>query len=112
MAPGHRVRAAGSGRRAGHAGAYRPGGKPPPHGRSPPPGLGQGRAGGGRRPGPAGAAPGSLSCYAHYLDGNGRDPATRTYEAPAAGVWELVVESRRTSPVFATAFRLTATITG
>ncbi|MEU0369338.1 S8 family serine peptidase [Streptomyces sp. NPDC006283] len=57
------------------------------------------------------AAPGSLSCYANYHDGNGCDPATRTYEAPAAGVWELVVESRRTSPSFANPFRLTATVT-
>ncbi|MFC5900446.1 S8 family serine peptidase [Streptomyces zhihengii] len=57
------------------------------------------------------AGPGSLSCYANYAGGNGCDPGTRTYEAPAAGVWELVVESRRTSPSFTNPFRLTATVT-
>ncbi|MEV4684746.1 S8 family serine peptidase [Streptomyces kurssanovii] len=57
------------------------------------------------------AAPGSLSCYSGYLDGNGCDPSTRTYKAPAAGVWELVVESRRTSPLLDNPYRLTATVT-
>ncbi|MEU1893193.1 S8 family serine peptidase [Streptomyces pristinaespiralis] len=57
------------------------------------------------------AAPGSLSCYSGYLGGNGCDPAARTYKAPAAGVWELVVESRRTSALLDNPYRLTATVT-
>ncbi|WP_244258133.1 S8 family serine peptidase [Streptomyces sp. Tu 2975] len=57
------------------------------------------------------AAPGSLSCYSGYLDGNGCDPSARTYKAPAAGVWELVVESRRTTPLLHNPYRLTVTVT-
>ncbi|MFG2871513.1 S8 family serine peptidase [Streptomyces sp. NPDC048338] len=57
------------------------------------------------------SAAGTIYCYNGYLDGYGCDPRTRTYDAPAAGVWELVVESRRTSPLWANPFRLRATVT-
>ncbi|BCJ75186.1 serine protease [Catellatospora sp. IY07-71] len=50
-------------------------------------------------------------CYAGYLDGNGCDPAARTYTNPLAGVWEFVVESRRTSPLLDNPFQLQASIT-
>ena len=50
-------------------------------------------------------------CYAGYLEGNGCNPTTRTYNNPSAGVWELVVESRRTSPLLDNPYHLEATIT-
>ncbi|MFH9727883.1 hypothetical protein ACH4M4_33700 [Streptomyces sp. NPDC017254] len=53
---------------------------------------------------------GTVYCYNNYFDGNGCDPKNRTYSAPAFGVWELVVESRRASPLWANPYRLTATI--
>ncbi|MDX3771764.1 MULTISPECIES: S8 family serine peptidase [unclassified Streptomyces] len=54
---------------------------------------------------------GTIYCYANYLDGNGCNPTTRTYTNPKAGVWEFVVESRRTSPLLSNSFRLDANIT-
>ncbi|MGW3729926.1 S8 family serine peptidase, partial [Streptomyces sp. NPDC000851] len=54
---------------------------------------------------------GSIYCYANYLDGNGCNPATRTYTNPQAGVWEFVVESRRTSPLLSNPFQLKASVT-
>ncbi|MFC9243837.1 hypothetical protein ACFT7S_07220 [Streptomyces sp. NPDC057136] len=54
---------------------------------------------------------GSIYCYANYLDGNGCNPAARTYANPQAGVWEFVVESRRTSPLLSNPFHLKASIT-
>ncbi|MER5740278.1 S8 family serine peptidase [Streptomyces sp. NPDC002262] len=56
------------------------------------------------------SAAGTIYCYNNYLDGYGCDPRTRTYAAPAAGVWELVVEARRTSPLWANPYALTATV--
>ncbi|WP_234322372.1 S8 family serine peptidase [Streptomyces sp. NRRL B-24720] len=57
------------------------------------------------------SAAGSIYCYANYLDGNGCNPTTRTYTNPQAGVWEFVVESRRTSPLPSNPFELKATLT-
>jgi hypothetical protein len=54
---------------------------------------------------------GTVYCYAGYLEGNGCNPTTRTYNNPSAGVWELVVESRRTSPLLDNPYHLEATIT-
>lgn len=54
---------------------------------------------------------GTSFCYANYLDGNGCDPFTRTYENPEPGVWELVVEARRTSPLLDNPFTVEATVT-
>ncbi|OAH14089.1 hypothetical protein [Streptomyces jeddahensis] len=54
---------------------------------------------------------GSIYCYANYLDGSGCNPGTRTYTNPQAGVWEFVVESRRTSPLLSNTFKLEASIT-
>ncbi|WP_411085266.1 S8 family serine peptidase [Streptomyces sp. 061-3] len=53
---------------------------------------------------------GSIYCYVNYLDGNGCTPTTRTYTNPKAGVWEFVVESRRTSPLLNNPFQLEASI--
>jgi len=50
-------------------------------------------------------------CYANYADGNGCDPLSRTYANPDAGVWEFVVEARRTSPQLSNPFTLTASVT-
>ncbi|MFJ6520239.1 hypothetical protein ACIQJ4_18560 [Streptomyces filamentosus] len=54
------------------------------------------------------SAAGTIYCYNGYLDGYGCDPKRRTYAKPAAGVWELVVEARRTSPLWANPYALTA----
>ncbi|SCF02699.1 pre-peptidase C-terminal domain-containing protein [Micromonospora viridifaciens] len=54
---------------------------------------------------------GTAYCYANYLDGNGCNPLSRTYTNPKAGVWEFVVEARRTSPQFANPYHLEATVT-
>ncbi|WP_225799378.1 S8 family serine peptidase [Streptomyces sp. NK15101] len=56
------------------------------------------------------SAAGTIYCYNGYLDGYGCDPKSRTYAQPAAGVWELVVEARRTSPLWANPYALTATV--
>ena len=44
--------------------------------------------------------------------GNGCDPNTRTYANPTPGVWEILVESRRTSPLLDNPFTLTAGVVG
>jgi hypothetical protein len=49
-------------------------------------------------------------CYTNYLDGNGCAPTSRTYTSPQAGVWELVVEARRTSPLLQNPFHLEASV--
>lgn len=58
-----------------------------------------------------GLAAGTLSCYSHYYEGCGCTPGARSYENPKPGVWELVVESRRTTPVFSAPFTLEASVT-
>ncbi|MFD4227462.1 S8 family serine peptidase [Streptomyces sp. NPDC058545] len=51
-------------------------------------------------------------CYTHYSDTADCAPDSRTYEQPMPGVWELEVESRRTSPLLDNPFRLTASVQG
>ncbi|MFI1093816.1 S8 family serine peptidase [Streptomyces sp. NPDC020917] len=51
-------------------------------------------------------------CYAAYSDPQDCDPATRTYRRPMPGVWEFQVDSRRTSPLLANPYRLTAAVQG
>ena len=55
----------------------------------------------------------SLSCYNPDSGGGcaGGTPLSRTSTNPQAGVWELVVEARRTSDVLSAPFTLTATVT-
>ena len=48
-------------------------------------------------------------CYSNFGTpaGNGCNPGVRAYADPRPGVWEIVVESRRTSSVLSNAFKLT-----
>jgi subtilisin family serine protease len=54
----------------------------------------------------------STTCYANYLGGNGCDPFSRFYANPQPGVWEILVESRRTSPLQANPFLLDVSVVG
>ncbi|MET9729374.1 S8 family serine peptidase [Streptomyces sp. NPDC006458] len=49
---------------------------------------------------------GTPYCYNNYLDGNGCKPDVRSYADPQPGVWEIEVESRRTSPLLDNPFKL------
>jgi hypothetical protein len=51
-------------------------------------------------------------CYSNYLDGNGCKPDVRSYADPQAGVWEIEVESRRTSPLLDNPYTLDVTVLG
>ncbi|MFE6283438.1 S8 family serine peptidase [Streptomyces sp. NPDC057877] len=51
-------------------------------------------------------------CYNNYLDGNGCKPDVRAYADPQPGVWEIEVESRRTSPLLDNPYTLDVTILG
>lgn len=54
------------------------------------------------------------NCYPHYgtPEGNGCNPSVRAYSDPAPGVWEILVESRRTSPLLDNPFTLTVKLLG
>jgi hypothetical protein len=54
------------------------------------------------------------SCYSNFGSpvGNGCDPSVRAYADPQPGVWEILVESRRTSPLLANPFELTVQVLG
>jgi hypothetical protein len=55
----------------------------------------------------------SLSCYTPPVDGGTcGDPNSRTVSNPTPGVWEVIVEARRTSDVAEAPFTLTASILG
>lgn len=51
-------------------------------------------------------------CYNNYLDGNGCKPDVRSYADPQAGVWEIEVESRRTSPLLDNPYQLDVAVLG
>ncbi|MET7593780.1 S8 family serine peptidase [Streptomyces sp. NPDC005481] len=51
-------------------------------------------------------------CYNNYLDGNGCKPDVRAYADPQAGVWEIEVESRRTSPLLDNPYKLDVAVLG
>ncbi|MFE1439007.1 S8 family serine peptidase [Streptomyces sp. NPDC058739] len=55
---------------------------------------------------------GTPYCYNNYLDGNGCKPGVRSYADPQPGVWEIEVESRRTSPVLNNPFKLDVSVLG
>lgn len=55
---------------------------------------------------------GTPYCYNNYLDGNGCKPDVRSYADPQAGVWEIEVEARRTSPLLDNPYTLDATVLG
>ncbi|MDN3022863.1 S8 family serine peptidase [Streptomyces sp. S.PB5] len=52
------------------------------------------------------------NCYNNYLDGNGCRPDVRSYADPVPGVWEIEVESRRTSPLLDNPYKLDVTVLG
>jgi hypothetical protein len=56
------------------------------------------------------------NCYSNYpvpgTAGNGCKSDTRTYANPTPGVWEILVEARRTSPLLNNPFSLTAGVVG
>jgi subtilisin family serine protease len=54
----------------------------------------------------------STACYTNFSDAAACKPQERAYENPMPGVWELEVESRRTSPSLRNPFELTAKIQG
>ncbi len=54
----------------------------------------------------------SLVCYSNFSDAAACNPTSRAYLNPMPGVWELEVESRRTSPLLQNPFQLTAAIQG
>ncbi|MFF4796796.1 S8 family serine peptidase [Streptomyces sp. NPDC001351] len=55
---------------------------------------------------------GTPYCYPNYLDGNGCKPDVRAYADPQAGVWEIEVESRRTSPLLDNPYKLDVAVLG
>ncbi|MER5749908.1 S8 family serine peptidase [Streptomyces sp. NPDC002088] len=55
---------------------------------------------------------GTPYCYNNYLDGNGCKPDVRSYADPQAGVWEIDVESRRTSPLLDNPYKLDVAVLG
>ncbi|NHC15899.1 S8 family serine peptidase [Motilibacter sp. E257] len=54
------------------------------------------------------------NCYPNYgtPEGNGCNPFRRVYSNPTPGVWEFLVESRRTTPLADNPFTLTAKLLG
>ncbi|MFJ5529063.1 S8 family serine peptidase [Streptomyces sp. NPDC093261] len=52
------------------------------------------------------------NCYNNYFDGNGCKPDVRSYADPQAGVWEIEVEARRTSPMLDNPYQLDVTVLG
>ncbi|MFI6008759.1 S8 family serine peptidase [Streptomyces sp. NPDC051243] len=55
---------------------------------------------------------GTPNCYNNYLGGNGCKPDVRSYADPQPGVWEIEVESRRTSPLLDNPYKLDVTVLG
>ncbi|MEU2059353.1 S8 family serine peptidase [Streptomyces sp. NPDC013455] len=55
---------------------------------------------------------GTPYCYNNYLDGNGCKPGVRAYADPQPGVWEIEVESRRTSPLLDNPYQLDVAVLG
>ncbi|MGW0827549.1 S8 family serine peptidase [Streptomyces sp. NPDC002845] len=56
--------------------------------------------------------PSSLICYSNLDDGNGCRPDLRSYADPQPGVWEIEIESRRTSPLLDNPYDLDFTVLG
>jgi hypothetical protein len=54
----------------------------------------------------------SLVCYTNFSDAAACNPNSRAYEDPMAGIWELEVESRRTSASLNNPFELSAKVQG
>ncbi|MFF7387269.1 S8 family serine peptidase [Streptomyces scabiei] len=54
----------------------------------------------------------SLTCYSNFQDGGGCKPDVRSYANPTPGVWEIEVESRRTSPLLDNPYKLNFAVYG
>ena len=54
----------------------------------------------------------SLECYTNFSDPLSCNPTSRSYANPLPGVWELEVESRRTTPTLDNPYTLTAAVQG
>ena len=54
----------------------------------------------------------SLACYSNRGTDASCNPAKRVYSNPQPGVWEILVESRRTSPVADTPYALATSVLG
>ncbi|WP_444949941.1 S8 family serine peptidase [Micromonospora ureilytica] len=54
----------------------------------------------------------STVCYTNFSDANVCKPQERDYQNPLPGVWEIEVESRRTSPALNNPFKLQARVQG
>lgn len=54
----------------------------------------------------------SLNCYSNFSDPKVCKPTERDYADPTPGIWEIEVESRRTSPFLSNPYRLTAQAQG
>lgn len=54
----------------------------------------------------------SLVCFTNFSDRNECNPNSRAYEDPLPGVWEIEVESRRTTNSLRNPYRLTAAVQG
>jgi hypothetical protein len=55
---------------------------------------------------------GTPYCYSNYPNTNGCKPDARSYANPQAGVWEIEVESRRTSPLLDNPYKLDVAVYG
>ncbi|MFI6659403.1 S8 family serine peptidase [Streptomyces sp. NPDC050523] len=55
---------------------------------------------------------GTPYCYSNYPNTNGCKPDVRSYADPQPGVWEIEVESRRTSPLLDNPYKLDAAVYG
>ncbi len=54
----------------------------------------------------------SLNCFTNFSDASVCKPVSRSYADPMPGVWEIEVESRRTTPTLKNPFRLSAAVQG
>ena len=54
----------------------------------------------------------SIQCYTNYSDRSVCNPTSRSYADPLPGVWELIVEARRTSPFLSNPYEVTAAVQG
>ncbi|WP_031013340.1 S8 family serine peptidase [Streptomyces sp. NRRL F-5727] len=54
----------------------------------------------------------TTGCYPHYNPANTCRPDLRSYAAPQAGVWEIEVEARRTSPDLDNPYKLDVSVLG
>jgi subtilisin family serine protease len=54
----------------------------------------------------------SLGCYTNFSDAAACKPQERDYQNPMPGIWEIEIESRRTSPALNNPFQLTARVQG